>query len=73
MLEWADHYRKTTQYSATDIRKPDPKPQQPETDTTSDAVKIKIDDGLFFMPHDDQPYRQVRNLIPNFNEAVKGE
>lgn len=35
-------------------------------------VQIRIKDGLVFKPTDNQPYRQVRNLIPNFNEAVKG-
>lgn len=76
MVEWADSYRKTTNYSTTDIKKPEPKPKQPEKpkeEVKPSEVQIRIKRDLVFKPTDSQPYRQLRNLIPNFNEAVRGE
>lgn len=76
MVEWADSYRNTTNYSTADIKKPEPKHKQPELPkekTKPGEVQIRIKRNLVFKPTDNQPYRQLRNLIPNFNEAVRGE
>lgn len=76
MVEWADSYRNTTNYSTADIKKPELKPKHPELpkeETKPSEVRIRITGDLVYRPTDTQVYRQVRNLIPNFNEAVRGE
>lgn len=79
MIEWADDYRKSTDFITTDIKKPELKPEakavepeKPKTPPKPAEVRIRITNLLVFRPTDNQKYRQVRNLIPNFNEAVKG-
>lgn len=69
-----DNYRRNTKHSVEDITRPTK--SAPETTPTTPQkpkeTQIRIKRDLVFKPTDDQSYRQVRNLIPNFNEAVKG-
>lgn len=80
MIEWADDYRKSTDFITTDIKKPELKPEakavepeKPKSPPKPAEVRIYISSSVTFRPSDSHKGRQVRNLIPNFNEAVKGQ
>lgn len=83
VIEWVDQLRRTTSYVTTDIKTPtitptitptEPTPEDPSTkkEEPSGEATIRLDYNRIVDLEDKDVGRQVRNLIGNFHEAVKG-